>query len=490
MNKLSLRLSDKDNVFIYTIYLIGFLFQILLIFKINSNFDFYIPRIMPDDSFYYFKIAENISSGYGSVFSIGEPTNGYHPLWMTILVLTQLVLNPDKNTFVLSSLVISASLNVISSVILHMLLLTLGFSKTQSWIGVICFLFSPWIVNLTFTGLETSIFYTSLFGFLLIVQKTTADDSTQSRKRDILLGLTAGILMLARTDAIFFTIPLFLLILFKKRLYAIRTLFVAGTIATIILLPWLVWNIQQFHTIEQTSSIAMSALNRYSVPSILSIDYWLLSCTFMLWVAHSTIVPLFYTQQPEYYILQYSYTSMIAFSSLLGITLYSRSKITHIIIPKIIWLPAILLIIYYFFIRFFVQIWHMSALHILAIIFFINYIPQGKNIRQRYLLAFIIFLSTLTFYSISNGYFHSQDEIIEQSRTYRSDSVKSLVICASDAGCLGYFSHHTVINVDGIVNNRAKDYILLGRFSDYTKLVGCDEVMLEPQRLKFYDRNM
>jgi len=470
--------------------LIGLLFQTLLIFKINSDFNFYIPRIMPDDSFYYFKIAENISLGQGSVFSVGEPTNGYHPLWMLVLVIVRGLFDLDKNAFVLSALVISVIFNIISAIVLYVLLLDFGFSRTQSIVGVICFLFSPWVVNLTFTGLETALFYTCLFSFLLAVRRNIAGDDIYSNRKAILLGITAGICMLARTDAIFFTIPLFLLILFKRRLGAIRTLLVAGSVATLMLLPWIIWNIQQFHTIEQTSSVAMSALNQSSIPSVLSVDYWLLSLTFMLWVAHSTILPLFYSRQPEFGVLLYSYTSIIVCTCLLGFTLYRRSRFTPVIIPKIIALPVILLIVYYFFVRFFVQIWHMSALHILVIIFLLNYIPREKYTRRRYLLIMIVSLSALTFYSINNGYFQSQDKIIEQSKTYRSDSEETLVICATDAGYLGYFSRHTVVNVDGIVNNRAKDYILLGRFSDYVNMVGCDEVIIEPQRLKFYDRNM
>ena len=287
--------------------------------------------------------------------------------------------------------------------------------------GAICFLCSPWIVNLTLTGLETLLFYTALFSFLLVVQRIIAGGSTQSWKSALWLGVTAGMLMLARTDAIFFTIPLFLLILFKKRLDAIRTLFVAGIVATLLLSPWLVWNIQQFHSIEQTSAIAMSALNQYSLPSIWSAGYWLLSCTFMLWVAFSTIVPLFSTYPPDYHVLQYSYISIVAFTCLLVLTLYRRSKVTQVIVPKTVLIPTILLIVYYFFIRFFVQIWHMSALHILLIMLLINYIPKGEYIRKGYLVAFIIFLVVPTFYSINNGYFHAQDQIIEQSEAYRSD---------------------------------------------------------------------
>jgi len=38
-----------------------------------------------DDSFYYLKIAKNISEGYGSTFDQITITNGYHPLWLLIL---------------------------------------------------------------------------------------------------------------------------------------------------------------------------------------------------------------------------------------------------------------------------------------------------------------------------------------------------------------------------------------------------------------------
>jgi len=491
MNILRARLSEKDNLFIYIVCLIGLVFQALLVLNISNNFNYYIPRIMPDDSFYYFKIAENISSGYGSVFSIGEPTNGYHPLWMALLVLTHVVFKPSQQAFVLSSLVLSVVLNSVSAIILYWLLLEFGFSRGQSWVGAICFLCSPWIVNLTFTGLETPLYFTCLLAFLLVVQRMLNDDDRVSgRKSAILLGATAGMLMLARTDAIFFTIPLFLVLLVKKRLQIVWSLLVAGMIATIMIMPWLAWNIQQFQSIEQTSSVAMSALNRYSTPSMLSVDYWLLACTFMLWVAYSTLVPLFYNHLPDATTLQYSYISIFAAACLLAATLYKRSRKALIIIPETLLIPALLLVIYYFFIRMFVQIWHMSSLHILVVILLINYIPQSRQIHKKYAVMLALVLSIATLYSVQNGYFQSQNDIIEQSEAYGGDSAKQLVVCASDAGYLGYFSRHTVVNIDGIVNNRAKDYILLGRFSDYIKLVGCDQVMVEPQRLKYYDRNM
>ncbi len=39
-----------------------------------------------DDAFYYFQVARNISEGKGSSLDGIHPSNGYHPLWMLILI--------------------------------------------------------------------------------------------------------------------------------------------------------------------------------------------------------------------------------------------------------------------------------------------------------------------------------------------------------------------------------------------------------------------
>ena len=42
-------------------------------------------RHVPDDTYYYLQVAWNVAAGAGSCFSVGEPTNGYHPLWPLVL---------------------------------------------------------------------------------------------------------------------------------------------------------------------------------------------------------------------------------------------------------------------------------------------------------------------------------------------------------------------------------------------------------------------
>ena len=43
-------------------------------------------RVTRDDGFYYFKIAQNVAAGTGSTFDGLHVTNGYHPLWLMVLV--------------------------------------------------------------------------------------------------------------------------------------------------------------------------------------------------------------------------------------------------------------------------------------------------------------------------------------------------------------------------------------------------------------------
>ena len=42
--------------------------------------------IYPDDAFYYLRIAANVASGRGLTFDGAAPTNGFHPLYLFMLV--------------------------------------------------------------------------------------------------------------------------------------------------------------------------------------------------------------------------------------------------------------------------------------------------------------------------------------------------------------------------------------------------------------------
>ena len=64
--------------------LIGTLFQLFFLF--SHNLLFLLTNTLPDDAFYYFQTARNIVNGFGSTFDGVNLANGYHPLWMLILL--------------------------------------------------------------------------------------------------------------------------------------------------------------------------------------------------------------------------------------------------------------------------------------------------------------------------------------------------------------------------------------------------------------------
>ncbi len=52
--------------------------------------------MLEDDAFYYLGVARSIAEGHGSTFAGSIVTNGYHPLWMVLLVpVTAIVQDPD-----------------------------------------------------------------------------------------------------------------------------------------------------------------------------------------------------------------------------------------------------------------------------------------------------------------------------------------------------------------------------------------------------------
>ncbi len=69
----------------YKIGLIIIVSIIYLIVIFSSNY-YVADWFSTDDSFYYFKTAENITNGLGSTFDGISKTNGYHPLWMIIII--------------------------------------------------------------------------------------------------------------------------------------------------------------------------------------------------------------------------------------------------------------------------------------------------------------------------------------------------------------------------------------------------------------------
>ena len=257
--------------------LVGLLFQLTVVIGFYVNMCPNLNRLMPDDAFYYLKIAENISKGNGSVFSPGETTNGYHPLWMGVLSVSHLILSPSRDGFILVSLLLSAIINALSALILFRLLRRWGFNANTAISGSALYMFLPWNVLMTLSGLETPLFFLCLFLLFEVFNIIMVSDKSRI-SHYILLGLAAAFLNLTRTDSVLITVPIFVMILLRKcNIREFAFLLISGATVTLLMFPWLYWSYVKFGSIMQTSGNSISIYRWWSMPSVLSVQFWILN---------------------------------------------------------------------------------------------------------------------------------------------------------------------------------------------------------------------
>ncbi|TNE45997.1 MAG: hypothetical protein EP343_24835 [Deltaproteobacteria bacterium] len=220
-----------------------------------------------DDMFYYMQIARNIAEGNGSTFDGVTPTNGYHPVYM-LVVLAVFGLFPGKSAafYPQMSLTLLSVAGVATSFLLFAIVrrlanLRIAFFVASAW------LLNPYILATVQLGVEVPLsafmFALSLWAYLRF-----SDNWLQRTPRYLEsfgIGVLLGVTCLCRTDSMFFAICLGLATLYS--LYRLSqasswwlhvVTFGAGGAAVIF--PWFGWNLWKFGSIVQDSARALTTL--------------------------------------------------------------------------------------------------------------------------------------------------------------------------------------------------------------------------------------
>lgn len=159
-----------------------------------------------DDAYYYLETAVNIACGHGSTFDQINPTNGYHPLWMGVMVL-------------LAELTTSTGLLMRLTLILQVLLVYAGLrvlTRSQGaplpalplLAGLVLAHFYP--TRVLVNGLEVSLQWLLLCIDLAYLWYLQRRESLPCPRELALLGLLCGLTVLARLDSAFFALPVLL----------------------------------------------------------------------------------------------------------------------------------------------------------------------------------------------------------------------------------------------------------------------------------------
>lgn len=214
-----------------------------------------VRHLLPDDAYYYFQIARNAAAGHGASLDGLNLTNGFHPLWMALLVALYSAL--PSAAVVPAALVLSAVLGGVALVLLASLLRRLGVPAGGRAAAVALLALNPWLLTMWVNGLETSVAAATLVGTWL-----ASIAWTQSARRTwwawplVVAGL-GGLATLGRTDHLILVVPPLLAAwwLASRRWVSLVAMAVAGIV---ILTPWIAWNLATFGSIQQTSGSAFA----------------------------------------------------------------------------------------------------------------------------------------------------------------------------------------------------------------------------------------
>jgi hypothetical protein len=431
-----------------------------------------IEQGMSDDAFYYLNIARNVVLGKGVSFDGITPTNGFHPLYLGMLIplftifptvgVPEKVLTHNLELNAQLGLSILMLFNAATAFPLYALLKR-SISQAAGVIGVVIWLFNPWVLVITLAGVETApyIFFVALNSFLYIKYRAEYHSQVPYIKLFI-LGLLCGLTVLARSDGIFLFIAIILdMLINRNKTWQIILLLVT---CGIVLAPWLLWNYLTFGTFTQVSGLAVFQHTHFGMnPSsgemitilIQSTSRMLLVCTILIYQSFFLLALLLIMRVlPRY---RGKYERLEKIGSLRFLLFY-----------------AFLIFSFYAWYLLRKQFWYFMPLILVASVFsgvmheaFIRSLRIGNRNQKNILTGMVAGVLLVTFsigwwvwqskvYVIypaeKNGYILAQWIYHETEPEARIGSWNS--------GILGYLSGRTVINLDGVVNNNLYRYVV------------------------------
>ncbi|MGD8752247.1 MAG: hypothetical protein PVG14_12530 [Anaerolineales bacterium] len=220
----------------------------LWLFSIVSKYVLDVERIVyayvADDAFYYFETAANLAQRGMMSFDGIAFSNGFHPLWVFLLVpIYWLRLNPEIT--LLMGLFLADVINVAATLLLFRVLrrrfnVFLSFALTL--------LFYSQVHYLIQYGLESAVLIGSFVALLAFYDTRFQEGLSNLSFRDCgLLALLLGVVVLARLDhGIFVAVFLVLFVVFNRRSLLVapgrkKLAIILGTTAAVVL-PYLVFS--------------------------------------------------------------------------------------------------------------------------------------------------------------------------------------------------------------------------------------------------------
>lgn len=421
---------------------------------------FLLANVLPDDSFYYFQIAHNIALGLGSTFDGINATNGYHPLWMVVLVgIYKLFSHGAVGDMVpiYIALKLSVALNVLTALAVWRILTRFSANRWLVAAGVAVWSLNPFMLFESVNGLETSLSLLLFALFFLAALRLQEGRAPQGLLGAALLGVLGGLMVLARLDAgicYFAAWWVWLLVRDRKNnwLFALE----AGAIALATAAPWFVWNWSHFHMLLTSASQATTLVNH----------------TLIVQDNGSSVLQMI---KAVVYSLYNGGELLLQRTGALPVALaFAGLGAAYLAGGRLAW-PAlrqwgaqhallagfVLLFLANVAVRWGGRPWYFMSLNIFVAIGVMLVLGElMRDVRRRRTLAAALVCIALFFFAVSwskelRNQSPAQLDMYAMAAWMNANLPQGSVVGAFNAGVEGYFASVRVVNLDGLVNNAA-----------------------------------
>jgi len=454
----------SDDIIKYGIFLFISSLVARLIFALGSMDNPIFSK--HDDAFYYYKIAWNIIHGNGVCFTPGIPTNGFHPLWLIILLPIYAIV-PKQNLYlpIYLSGVVTAIAVSIAIIILYKLIVE-RYKSTNPLTVFLLFCFfglNPNIIYYQMCGMETG-FALLLFSVALYSHYKLINSEKEDYGKHFKIWALSNILLLwARIDYATIVWLLNIHLLWKWRSKKLLGYIIVINLS---ILPWVLWCKIKFGNWVPISGVAFNFVRN---------NFFLITHGKKL----STYL-FMYLRELKLSLFPALFRSFGGLVGLGGITLIIslgyrelKHKVNSISIfyltPFLVWI-LVYGIILHWLIRILVRDYYYVPIHFLIFLLLVEIILSTKNHIKK-----IIFIATMIVMFVSSVILFKNKTLIQAKIPYRdvkvieniSDIDSTAIVGAFNAGRLGYFAHFKVINLDGAVNPYAYYYIKKRKLWEY-----------------------
>ena len=427
-----------------------------------------------DDTFYYFGIARNIMDGNGASFDGEHVTNGFHPLWLALITPFWAF---DGDTPIHLALTLGALFGAGTAATIFLWLMRATDSLAASLIGGAFYALHPAAVTDSVNGMESSVtvfMFTATAYALLALRFEPA--STLPGRRDIVLGICCGGLMLARTDIVIVVGVLLGYVALRSGAVGFTRPLAIGAVAFVCVVPWLTWSYVATGSIVQVSGRAGGVQVRQAFeqqhdgvwPTIehgIDLTWTMLSDD----LPHAYVVP---GDVPGWagLVLMAVTAIVIGWTAFRTPNGYRQSAYAVAVLA----VGLLAMLAYHSGIRFFTRTWYfaptamlvavtiglaLSAMERLAA----DYTHRIPTAGARYATAAITTVVAAAMIAVYQPYdamgwsgVHPHElNAYEGAQWLREETPPGTRAGSFNGGIIGYFSDRTVVNLDGVVNEGA-----------------------------------